>query len=59
MTAIATSDNAVSWRSTADEDNPAGPLFSDEYAEADLVSQDPMMVNCSLATGSYRINCCA
>ena len=52
-------DRTIDWRTTASADSPAGPLFSDEYAEADLVSQDPMMLECSLATGSYRVNCCA
>jgi hypothetical protein len=58
MTAILT-DNAASWRSAADADNPAGPLFSTEYAEADLVSQDPTFNDCSLITGSLRTQCCA
>lgn len=52
-------DNAMTLRSTAGEDNPAGPLFGDEYAEADLALQDPMALNCSLATGSRTMHCCA
>lgn len=59
MTAIAPSRNDMDWRSTADEDNPAGPLFSDEYTEADLALQDPMAFNCSMATGSRTMHCCA
>ncbi|HEX8767269.1 MAG TPA: DUF6229 family protein [Jatrophihabitans sp.] len=60
MTAIITDQESTeSWRTTPGPDNPAGPLFSDEYAEADLALQDPMALSCSLATGSYRIQCCA
>jgi hypothetical protein len=60
MTAIAPDLEArADWRATASEDSPAGPLFSDAYAEADLALQDPMALNCSLATGSRTINCCA
>lgn len=57
MTATITEQG--SWRTTSSPDNPAGPLFSDEYTEADLALQDPMALSCSLATGSERINCCA
>lgn len=57
MTAILTEDST--WRTTASPDNPAGPLFSDEYAEADLAHQDPMAIGCSMATGSRTVQCCA
>jgi hypothetical protein len=60
MTAVITDLEArTDWRTMAGADNPAGPLFSDEYAEADLALQDPMAISCSLATGSSRIPCCA
>lgn len=59
MTAIANDLEAnADWRVTV-KDSPAGPLFSDEYAEADLALQDPMALDCSLATGSRTYNCCA
>ena len=60
MTAVITAlEASTDWRTTASVDSPAGPLFSDEYAEADLALQDPMAINCSLATGSRTILCCA
>lgn len=52
-------DSTVTWRTTAGPDSPAGPLFSGEFAENDLALQDPMALDCSLATGSSRIACCA
>jgi hypothetical protein len=45
-------------RSAATTDNPAGPLFTSEYAESDLTHNDPYL-NCSFNTGSRTINCCA
>jgi len=61
MTAIATELDhpTTDWRATASADNPAGPLFGDEYVEGDLALQDPMALSCSLATGSTHIPCCA
>jgi len=45
-------------RALADQEHPAGPLFSTPYVENELTNNDPF-VNCSLATGSRTINCCA
>lgn len=59
MTAILTDESTVNWRTTANADSPAGPLFSYDYAEEDLALQDPMALSCSLATGSSKIPCCA
>ncbi|MDQ1738870.1 MAG: hypothetical protein QOE53_522 [Pseudonocardiales bacterium] len=60
MTAVISDlETRANWRTTATADNPAGPLFSDEYAEADLALQDPMALNCSMATGSRTYLCCA
>ena len=60
MTAVLSDlDARPDWRATAGVDSPAGPLFSDRYAEADLAMQDPMAIGCSLATGSSMIPCCA
>lgn len=60
MTAIVTEreNSTANWRTTASADNPAGPLFSDEYAEADLARQDPMAWGCSVDTGSKTVHCC-
>ncbi len=48
------------WRTEATEDNPAGPLFSSRYAEADLSSQSPAMSDTRLSgcSGSGTIQCC-
>lgn len=60
MTAVLpTSDTSTDWRVTAGDDSPAGPLFSHEHTESELALQDPMALNCSLATGSATIFCCA
>ena len=47
------------WR-TNGEDNPAGPLFSTPYAEADLAHtgwQDTAQT-CSSCTASRTLQCC-
>ncbi len=47
------------WRSSAD-DNPAGPLFSTPFAEADLAHtgwQDTMQT-CSSCSASRTAQCC-
>lgn len=44
-------------RALADQDHPAGPLFSTPYVENELTHNDPFS-NCSLATGSRTTNCC-
>jgi hypothetical protein len=47
------------WRSSADDDNPAGPLFSDRYAEFDLTtSQVAAFTACSDCTQSRNMLCC-
>jgi hypothetical protein len=46
------------WRTSADDDNPAGPLFSD-YAEFDLTANQAVVTNCSFCTGSRTVQCCA
>lgn len=46
------------WRAIADGDNPAGPLFSTEYAEFDLATSQVASTNCSICTASRNINCC-
>lgn len=58
MTAILTDSDTVDWRTVASADSPAGPLFSTDYAEGDLALQDPMAIDCSLATGSSKYLCC-
>jgi hypothetical protein len=49
------------WRTDAESDNPAGPLFiGGEYVESDIIGEvAPAITGCSLCTGSIRINCCA
>jgi len=48
------------WRASADGDNPAGPLFSHEYAEADLTTSPIAYTTqgCSLCTATRNIQCC-
>jgi hypothetical protein len=48
------------WRSTADEDNPAGPLFANgRYAEADIiVATWPPTGNCGTACSASRTRYC-
>jgi len=48
------------WRTSADDDNPAGPLFSDAYVEFDLTTGlNGITTNCSDCTGSRTFFCCA
>lgn len=50
------------WRSSADDDNPAGPLFSDSYVEFDLTTGLDAVTTtsrCSWCTGSRTVQCCA
>jgi hypothetical protein len=47
------------WRASAGDDNPAGPLFSDSYAEHELTASQLVVTNCSFCTGSRTIQCCA
>ena len=52
------SDRLVAgWRSSAD-DNPAGPLFTTVFTEADLTSSDPLMSSCSWCSASRTAQCC-
>jgi hypothetical protein len=44
-------------RALADQDHPAGPLFSTPYVENELTNNDPF-VDCSMATGSRTTRCC-
>jgi Family of unknown function (DUF6229) len=47
------------WRTSA-ADNPAGPLFTSRYAEADLIGLDmtDMIRSCSSCTASRTAQCC-
>ncbi|HEX8080592.1 MAG TPA: DUF6229 family protein [Jatrophihabitans sp.] len=55
---ITSSDSLIAaWRTSA-EDNPAGPLFSTPFAEADLTSSDPLMSSCSWCSASRTAQCC-
>ncbi|MEO7263120.1 MAG: DUF6229 family protein [Jatrophihabitantaceae bacterium] len=47
------------WRSSG-EDNPAGPLFSTPFAEADLtsISASHSFGTCSECTASRTASCC-
>lgn len=50
-------DDAL-WRDSADDSNPAGPMFAGgEYAASD-VAGDGDNGTCSADTGSTRVNCC-
>jgi hypothetical protein len=46
------------WRTDADADSPAGPLFSSRYTEAEIVDLDRRDTRCSLCTGSGTVQCC-
>ncbi|MEO6703315.1 MAG: DUF6229 family protein [Jatrophihabitantaceae bacterium] len=46
-----------SWL-TSDRDNPAGPLFTGSYAEADLTDHNPLATACSSCTASRTGECC-
>lgn len=47
------------WRSDAGAGHPAGPLFSSEFAQADLVFESAEGCTASLCTGSCTMFCCA
>lgn len=53
-----TEDLAARWRTDAGDDNPAGPLFSTPYAEADLVQPIVLARTCSWCTASTTAHCC-
>jgi hypothetical protein len=48
------------WRTSADDDNPAGPLFSHGYAEFDLTTSEVAFttLGCSECTQSRTVDCC-
>ncbi len=46
------------WRTIADGDNPAGPLFSSRYAESELTSDDGYALSCSGCSASRPGVCC-
>ena len=50
-------DLVAQWR-TSDDDNPAGPLFSTPFTEADLTNVISAGTNISVCTGSRTIDCC-
>lgn len=52
-------DLVAAWRSSGD-DNPAGPLFSTPFAEADLTSPDLLWTTqgCSSCSASRTVSCC-
>ncbi|HEV2886135.1 MAG TPA: DUF6229 family protein [Jatrophihabitans sp.] len=60
-TAVLTRPEALiaQWRSSGD-DNPAGPLFSTPFAEADLtsISSTYTFGTCSSCTASRTSQCC-
>jgi hypothetical protein len=45
------------WRTSAD-DNPAGPLFTTAFSEADLTSAPALLSSCSSCTASRTAECC-
>lgn len=48
------------WRTNAGGDNPAGPLFTNAYAEFDLTSdvQVYTTMSCSSCSASRTVQCC-
>lgn len=46
------------WRASADDSNPAGPLFSGDYAEFDLTAKSAYQTGHSLCSGSSTVQCC-
>lgn len=66
--AAETADSLVDrWRTSADDDNPAGPLFaSGRFAEADIATPgeglaatiDTCLRFCSTCTASRGFQCC-
>jgi hypothetical protein len=46
------------WRTSATDGNPAGPLFSSDYAEFDLTTQAIGFTGHSECTGSGTVSCC-
>jgi hypothetical protein len=52
-------DLVAQWR-TSGEDNPAGPLFSSPFAEAELTGADALYttMSCSSCSASRTVYCC-
>ena len=51
-------NRAAMWRNQAGNDNPAGELFTGEFAEADIVgASETLVTGCLLCTGSQNIPC--
>ena len=52
-------DLVAHWRSSA-ADNPAGPLFSSPFAEAELTGADALYttMSCSSCSASRTVECC-
>ena len=48
------------WRTSAEGDHPAGPLFSSPFAQAELTSLDMVDTfnSCSSCTASRTASCC-
>jgi uncharacterized protein DUF6229 len=47
----------ANWRTSAD-DNPAGPLFTTSFTEADLTSAPSLATACSSCSASRTRECC-
>jgi hypothetical protein len=60
-TALLTQPEALiaQWRTNGD-DNPAGPLFSSSFAEAELTGADALWTTegCSSCSASRTVYCC-
>jgi hypothetical protein len=58
-TALLTQPEALiaHWRTSGD-DNPAGPLFSSAFTEADLTNVPSVDTACSGCTASRTLYCC-
>jgi hypothetical protein len=60
-TALLQPDTLVAYWRTSGENNPAGPLFSTPYAEADLTLSELAIRStdgCSSCTASRTAQCC-
>jgi hypothetical protein len=55
-TTLLGSELVAQWHNNAELDNPAGPLFSGEYAEAEIVS-DPSCGNTVGAGTPLSVGC--
>jgi hypothetical protein len=48
----------ASWRASADDAHPAGPLFTTSFSEADLTSAPSLATACSSCSASRTAQCC-